>query len=56
MTAWPEFRAVPPEAFDRSPRLTVIDCWRMLSRQEISAFADVVYLGRGALHSTPTIA
>jgi len=56
MTAWPEFRAVPPEAFDRSPRLTVIDCWRVLSRQEISAFADVVYLGRGALHSTPTIA
>jgi len=56
MTAWPEFRAVPPEAFDRSPRLTVIDCWRVLSRQEISAFADVVYLGRGALHSTPTVA
>jgi hypothetical protein len=28
----------------------------VLSRQEISAFADVVYLGRGALHSTPTIA
>jgi UDPglucose 6-dehydrogenase len=56
MTAWPEFRAVPPEAFARMPRLTVIDCWRALSRQEINAFADVVYLGRGALHSTPTIA
>jgi hypothetical protein len=56
MTAWPEFRAVPPEAFARSPRLTVIDCWRMLSRQEINAFADVVYLGRGARHSSPTIA
>jgi UDPglucose 6-dehydrogenase len=56
MTAWPEFRAVPPEAFARAPRLTVIDCWRALSRQEISAFADVVYLGRGALHSTPTVA
>jgi UDPglucose 6-dehydrogenase len=56
MTAWPEFRAVPPEAFARSPRLTVIDCWRMLSRQEINAFADVVYLGRGARHSAPTIA
>lgn len=56
MTAWPEFRAVPPEAFARSPRLTVIDCWRALSRQEINAFADVVYLGRGALHSTPTSA
>jgi UDPglucose 6-dehydrogenase len=56
MTAWPEFRAVPPEAFARAPRLTVIDCWRALSRQEISIFADVVYLGRGALHTTPSIA
>jgi UDPglucose 6-dehydrogenase len=56
MTAWPEFRAVPPEAFARSPRLIVIDCWRLLSRQEINAFADIVYLGHGALHSTPTIA
>jgi UDPglucose 6-dehydrogenase len=55
MTAWPEFRAVPPEAFARSPRLTVIDCWRLLSRQEIIPFAEVVYLGRGALHSTATI-
>jgi UDPglucose 6-dehydrogenase len=56
MTAWPQFRAVPPEAFARSPRLTVIDCWRLLSRQELTAFADVVHLGRGALHSTPTTA
>jgi UDPglucose 6-dehydrogenase len=56
MTAWPEFRAVPPEAFARSPRLIVIDCWRLLSRQEINAFADIVYLGHGTLYSTPTIA
>src|SRR5262245_24851195 len=56
MTAWPEFRAVPPEAFARSPRLTVIDCWRALSRQEINTFADIVYLRRGAHDSTPTIA
>ena len=48
MTPWPEFRAVPAEAFARSPRMTVIDCWRLLSRQEISAFADIVYLGLGA--------
>ena len=52
-TPWPEFRAVPPEAFARSPRMTVIDCWRLLSRQEISPFADLVYLGQGALQSTP---
>ena len=53
-TPWPEFRAVPPEAFARSPRMTVIDCWRLLSQQEISPFADLVYLGQGALQSTPT--
>ena len=54
MTPWPEFRAVPPEAFARSPRMTVIDCWRLLSRQEISPFADLVYLGlaQGALRIT----
>jgi UDPglucose 6-dehydrogenase len=49
MTPWPEFRAVPADAFARTPRLTVIDCWRLLSREEIGAVADVVYLGRGAV-------
>jgi UDPglucose 6-dehydrogenase len=52
LTPWPEFRAVPLEAFERSPRLTVIDCWRVLSRQEIEAVADVVYLGQGAIQPT----
>jgi UDPglucose 6-dehydrogenase len=56
MTPWPEFRAVPAEAFARSPRMTVIDCWRLLSHQEVSAFADIVYLGLGATHAAPTTA
>jgi UDPglucose 6-dehydrogenase len=56
MTPWPEFRAVPAEAFTRSPRLTVIDCWRLLSREEIGAVADVVYLGRGAAQPAPATA
>ena len=48
-TAWPEFRAIPAEAFARSPRLTVIDCWRLLSHEEIGPVADLVHLGRGAV-------
>ena len=56
MTPWPEFRAVPADAFARAPRLTVIDCWRLLSREEIGAVADVVYLGHGAAHPAPTTA
>jgi UDPglucose 6-dehydrogenase len=54
MTPWPEFRAVPAEAFARSPRLTVIDCWRLLSREEIGAVADLVYLGHGTVQRAPT--
>jgi UDPglucose 6-dehydrogenase len=48
MTPWPEFRAIPAEAFARSRRMTVIDCWRVLSREEIGAVADLVYPGVGA--------
>jgi len=53
MTPWPEFRAVPAEAFTRPERLTVIDCWRLLSRDEIGAVADVVYLGHGSARTVP---
>jgi UDPglucose 6-dehydrogenase len=49
MTPWSEFRAVPVEAFARSPKMVVIDCWRLLARDEVSAVADVVYLGLGAI-------
>ena len=48
MTPWPEFRAIPAQAFARPPRLTVIDCWRLLSQEEIGPVADLVHLGRGA--------
>ena len=51
MTPWPEFRAVPADAFKRPARLAVIDCWRLLSRDEIGAVADVVYLGHGTTRS-----
>jgi UDPglucose 6-dehydrogenase len=57
MTPWPEFRAVPAEAFVRTPRrLPVIDCWRLLSKEEIGAVADLVYLGLGTGQRAPTIA
>jgi UDPglucose 6-dehydrogenase len=55
MTPWPEFRAIPADAFARSPRLSVIDCWRVLSREEVAAVADIVYLGTGVSEPVPTV-
>jgi UDPglucose 6-dehydrogenase len=47
-TAWPHFRSIPAANFARrNGRLVVIDCWRVLSREEIGAIADLVYLGYG---------
>jgi UDPglucose 6-dehydrogenase len=47
MTAWQEFRTIPPGAFQRaSTPMTVIDCWRVLPA-EIATVANVIYLGRG---------
>jgi UDPglucose 6-dehydrogenase len=48
MTPWPEFRAIPVDAFAGTPRKAVIDCWRLLSREELAPFADLVHLGFGA--------
>ena len=48
MTPWPEFRAIPAEAFVRPQPLPVVDCWRLLAPQEVGAVADLVYIGRGA--------
>jgi len=48
MTAWPEFRHIPLDAYRRqSSRLTVIDCWRV-TPAGVSEVADVVFLGQGA--------
>jgi UDPglucose 6-dehydrogenase len=56
MTPWPEFRAVPRDAFARAERLTIIDCWRLFSREEIGTVADLVYMGRGMLAARPALA
>jgi UDPglucose 6-dehydrogenase len=56
MTPWPEFRAIPATAFSRSPeRMTVIDCWRVLS-PEVGGFADIVHMGQGASLGRPAVA
>ncbi len=55
MTPWPEFRAIPADAFARTPRLTVLDCWRLLSREEIGAVADLVYLGHGPVQPVASV-
>jgi hypothetical protein len=53
MTPWGEFRDIPIEAFHRGgPRLTVIDCWRVVP-SSVATVADVVYLGRGEARSEP---
>ena len=56
MTPWPEFRAIPLDAFTRPQRLTVIDCWRLFAREEVGTVADLIYLGQGAALSHPTYA
>ena len=56
MTPWAEFRSIPAAAFVRSPRLAVIDCWRLLSREDVGPVADLVYLGQGSARSASTLA
>ncbi len=56
MTPWPEFRSIPPDAFTRSPRLTVIDCWRLFAREDVGGVADLIYLGQGAAAAHPQFA
>ena len=56
MTPWPEFRSIPLDAFTRPQRMTVIDCWRLLAREEVGTVADLIYLGQGAPASRPTYA
>jgi UDPglucose 6-dehydrogenase len=55
MTPWPEFRAIPLEAFSHPQRLTVIDCWRLLAREEVGTVADLVHLGFGAGDQRPVL-
>jgi hypothetical protein len=53
MTPWPQFADIDIAAFTRTgTRLTVIDCWR-IAKEPVAAVADLVYLGRGAVRTTP---
>lgn len=49
-TAWDEFRRIEPAqlARDGEPRV-VIDCWRVLPREEFESVVDYVELGKGNL-------
>jgi UDPglucose 6-dehydrogenase len=47
-TPWPQFKVVPHAAFERKgARLQVLDCWRILPREQLAAVADIHYLGVG---------
>jgi UDPglucose 6-dehydrogenase len=56
MTPWAEFRSIPSAAFVRSPRMTVIDCWRLLPREDVEPVADLVYLGHGLMKPASALA
>jgi len=55
-TACEEFRSIPTSAFRRPglERLLVIDCWRLLSREKLMPWADVIYLGVSYEHAIST--
>jgi UDPglucose 6-dehydrogenase len=47
-TAWPQFRELSVMALARpNCRIPVLDCWRILPKDLLSAYADVVHLGHG---------
>jgi UDPglucose 6-dehydrogenase len=56
MTPWPEFRAVPHDAFRRSEPMTIIDCWRLFAPEEIGTLVNLIYLGRGTIAARPALA
>jgi UDPglucose 6-dehydrogenase len=54
-TAWQEFAGIDPALFDRDgDRRTVIDCWRVLTPEQLAGIATYVALGEGA--KAPAIA
>jgi UDPglucose 6-dehydrogenase len=49
-TAWDEFRQLEPTRLARDGRRrVVIDCWRLLRREELETAVDYVELGKGEL-------
>jgi UDPglucose 6-dehydrogenase len=49
-TAWDEFKQLSPQQLARNPeRRVVIDCWRLLPREQFDGVVDYVELGKGEL-------
>jgi UDPglucose 6-dehydrogenase len=48
-TPWPEFKSIPRSAFERpaGKRVIIIDCWRLLSPEQVGPSADIIHLGVG---------
>lgn len=44
-TPWDEFKRLRPHQFARTPRRVVLDCWRMLSAEEMRPVTDYVTIG-----------
>jgi UDPglucose 6-dehydrogenase len=44
-TAWEQFRQLQPAEIKHNPRRVVIDCWRILPRDEILPVADYLTIG-----------
>jgi UDPglucose 6-dehydrogenase len=48
MTAWPEFKRLSPtDLKETGRRLTILDCWRILSRETFAEVADYINIGSG---------
>jgi len=47
-TPWRQFRELPAAALARPDRrIPVLDCWRILPKDQLAGIADIVYLGFG---------
>jgi UDPglucose 6-dehydrogenase len=52
-TPWQEFRELPAHALARpGRRVRVLDCWRVLPKEQLEGVADIVYLGCGEHHAS----
>jgi UDPglucose 6-dehydrogenase len=50
-TPWDEFKALSPQDLNYSSgRPTIVDCWRILPREEFDSTVNYVAIGRGPVH------
>lgn len=51
-TPWPEFKRLTPQDLKRDSGMPVVlDCWRILPREQFEGFVDYLMLGYGAMRS-----